>query len=122
MRFENRWAKSWPNVVDSVRHVELIALKNGWRAEALDRRFREKAALEQHESDDSGMCRTCRQSSPCLTRLALTTTTPWHRSVEGQPYKLPLGVKDVQAAVAELLPDLVPENDTKSKHPPRQAS
>lgn len=123
MRFEDRWAQCWPNVVDSVRHVELIALKNGWRAEALDRRFREKAALEHHTDDDKGLCRTCRQPGPCLTKLTLTTTTPWHRSVEGQPYKLPISLKDVQAALAEMLPELAPADDDASlKLPPRKAS
>lgn len=121
MRYADRWAQCWPNVVDSVRHVELIALKNGWRAEALDRRFREKAALELHRGDDHQQCPTCHVAFPCPTYWALTTHTPWHRAVEGQPYKLPLALKDVQAAVAEMLPELTAQTETKPKLPPRKA-
>ncbi|MEU0214076.1 hypothetical protein ABZ281_02770 [Streptomyces sp. NPDC006265] len=117
MRYEDRWAQCWPNVVDSVRHVETISLKNAWRAEALDRRFREKAALEHHHADDDQQCSTCHVAFPCPTYWALTTTTPWHRAVEGQPYKLPLTLKDVQAAVAEILPELTAATETKPNLP-----
>lgn len=122
MRYEDRWAQCWPAVVDSVRHVELIALRNAWRAEALDRRFRERATLELHQSDREGRCRTCRQPTPCPTQTTLTTRTPWHRATEGQPLTLALSPKDVQAALAELLPDRAPADAPKPKLPPRPHS
>jgi hypothetical protein len=101
-RYEDRWAQCWPNVVPSLRHVEVLAQKNAWRAEALDRRFREKAALELHRADDHQQCPTCHVAFPCPTYWALTTTTPWRRSTEGQPIRLPLTLDDVQAALTEL--------------------
>ncbi|WP_329271859.1 hypothetical protein [Streptomyces sp. NBC_01451] len=117
MRYEDRWAQCWPNVVDSVRHVETISLKNAWRAEALDRRFREKAALEHHHADDDQQCSTCHVAFPCPTYWALTTATPWKHAVEGQPVTLPLGLRDVQAAVTEMLPELAPTDETPHPAP-----
>ena len=120
MRQEDAWARAWPNVVPSVRHVEVLALKNAWRAEALDKRFRIEAALEHHHAGDDDRCRTCKQPFPCLTWHALTTNTPWHRSVKGQPVKLPLTNDDIQAALTELLPELAPMDDAEPKPPDRK--
>ncbi|MEU1552186.1 hypothetical protein ABZ517_05615 [Streptomyces scabiei] len=107
MRYEDRWAQCWPNVIPAVRHVETIALKNAWRGEALDKRFRIEAALELHHADDHQHCQTCNVAFPCPTYWALTTTTEWRRATEGQQYRLPLVLNDVQAAVAEMIPELV---------------
>lgn len=105
MQYENRWARMWPHTVPSVRHVEILALKNAWRAEALDKRLRIQEALTHHACDDDGLCRTCRQPAPCLTKLALTTATPWKRATVDQPLKLPLSLRDVQAALTEMPQD-----------------
>jgi len=119
MRHEDAWARAWPNVVPSVRHVEVLALKNAWKGEALDKRFRIEAALEHHQAGDDDRCRTCKQPFPCLTWHALTTNTPWHHSVQGQPVKLPLGVQEIKAAVVELLPELAADSTDKPKLPRR---
>lgn len=102
MRHEDAWARRWPNVVPSVRHVETLALKNAWKGEALDKRLRIEAALQHHTAGDDDRCRTCKQAFPCLTWHALTTNTPWHHSVQGQPVKLPLGLPDIRAALDEM--------------------
>jgi hypothetical protein len=121
VRHKDAWALCWPHVVPSVRHVEVISLKNAWRGEALDKRFRIEAALEHHQADDNQHCSTCRVAFPCPTYWALTTVTPWKRAVEGQPVTLPLALKDIQAALAEMPAEPASTEGTKPRLPPRKA-
>ncbi|MGW3866134.1 hypothetical protein ACWEDZ_32305 [Streptomyces sp. NPDC005047] len=121
MRHQDTWARKWPNVVPSVRHVEVLALKNAWRAEALDKRFRIEAALELHRERDDGQCETCLLPAPCATYIALTTPTPWKHTAQGRPVTLPIGIGNVQAAIAELLTAPAEAGDATKKIQPQQA-
>lgn len=122
MSYEDRWAQCWPNVIPAVKHVETIALKNAWRAEALDKRFRIEAALDLHHADDYQHCQTCNVSFPCPTYWALTTTTEWRRAAEGQPITLPLGHADLRAALAELPTAPATAGDATKKFDSKQAA
>lgn len=122
MRHEDAWARRWPNTVPSVRHVEALALKNAWRAEALDKRLRIEAALEHHQADAHHRCRTCRQPMPCLTTHALTTPSPWHPTPQGKPFALPLDTGTLHKALSELLDLPRPALRQDLKLPPRTAS
>ncbi|MFE2539010.1 hypothetical protein [Actinacidiphila glaucinigra] len=112
------WARTWPHVIPSVRHVEVIALKNAWRAEALDKRYRIATALTEHQADDD-QCPTCKVPAPCPTSTALMTPTSRHTATRGQRVTLPLRMRDIYTAVTELTSAPAPAGDaTKKIQPP----
>ncbi|MFV0135537.1 hypothetical protein ACLGIH_20335 [Streptomyces sp. HMX87] len=115
-RYANRWAECWPHTVTSTRHVEVLADRGAWRAEALDKRIRIDEALQYHQADDNGRCPTCQQPAPCLTAYALTTRTIWARIAQAEPRTQTLTPDDIKAAVAEL----AREAATTAGNPPRR--